>query len=59
VSGQWFSPGTPVSLTNTTDRNDITEILLQVALKTLTPHLKAHNICRNYDNNHLITTSKN
>jgi hypothetical protein len=28
--GQWFSPGTPVSSTNKTDRNDITEILLKV-----------------------------
>jgi hypothetical protein len=24
--GQWFSPGTPVSSTNKTDRNNITEI---------------------------------
>jgi hypothetical protein len=27
-----FSPGTPVSTTNQTDRNDISEILLNVAL---------------------------
>jgi len=27
-----FSPGTPVSTTNKTDRHDITEILLKVAL---------------------------
>jgi len=32
---QWFSPGTPVSSTNKTDRHDITEILLEVALKTM------------------------
>jgi hypothetical protein len=31
-----FSPGTPVSSTNKTDRNDITEILLKVALNTTT-----------------------
>jgi len=31
---QWFSPGTPVSSTNKTDRHDITEILLKVALNT-------------------------
>ena len=31
----WFSPGTPVSSTNKTDRNDITEILLKVALNTI------------------------
>jgi len=33
-SGQWFSP---VSSTNKTDRDDITEILLKVALNTITP----------------------
>jgi hypothetical protein len=39
VAGRCFSPGTPVSSTNKTDRHDITEILLKVALntKTLTP----------------------
>jgi len=26
--GRWFSPGTPVSFTNKTDRHDITEMLL-------------------------------
>ena len=31
-----FSPGTPVSSTNKTDRHDITEILLKVALNTIT-----------------------
>ena len=36
AAGQWFSPGTPVSSTNKTDRNDITEILLKVALNTTT-----------------------
>ena len=37
---QWFSPGTPVSSSNKTDRHDITEILFKVTLKTipLTPH---------------------
>jgi len=35
VTGQWFSPGTPVSSTNKTDRHDITEILLKVALNTI------------------------
>jgi hypothetical protein len=33
---QWFSPGTPVSSTNKTDRHDIAEILLKVALNTIT-----------------------
>jgi hypothetical protein len=35
VAGQWFSPGTPDSSTNKTDRHDITEILLKVALITI------------------------
>jgi hypothetical protein len=38
AAGQWFSPGTPVSSTNKTDRHDITEILLKVALKPITPN---------------------
>jgi len=31
----WFFPGTPVSSTNKSDRHDITEILLKVALNTI------------------------
>jgi len=30
--GGWFSPGTPASATTKTDRHDIAEILLKVAL---------------------------
>ena len=33
---QWFSPGTPVSSINKIDRCDIAEILLKVALNTIT-----------------------
>jgi hypothetical protein len=33
---RWFSLGTPVSSTNKTDCHDITEILLKVALNTIT-----------------------
>jgi hypothetical protein len=36
MAGRWFSLGTPVSSTNKTDRHDITEILLKVALNTIT-----------------------
>jgi hypothetical protein len=36
AAGQWFSSGTPVSSTNKTDRHNITEKLLKVALGTLT-----------------------
>jgi hypothetical protein len=35
ATGRWFSPGLPVSSTNKTDRHDITEILLKVALNTI------------------------
>jgi len=36
VSDLWqFSPGTQISSTNKTDRYDITEILLKVALNTI------------------------
>jgi mannose-6-phosphate isomerase-like protein (cupin superfamily) len=34
--GRWFSPGTTVSCTNKTDRHDITEILLKMALNIIT-----------------------
>ena len=36
ATGRWFSSGTPVSSTNKTDCHDIIEILLKVALSTLT-----------------------
>jgi len=36
AAGQWFSLGTPVFSTNKTDRHNITEILLKVALNTIT-----------------------
>ena len=36
AAGRWFSPGTPVSSINKTDRHDIAEILLKVALNTMT-----------------------
>ena len=36
-AGRWFSLGTPISSINETDRHDITEILLRVALNIITP----------------------
>ena len=36
TAGRWFPFGTPVSSTNKTDRHDIIEILLKVALNTIT-----------------------
>ena len=35
ATGRWFSPGPPVSSTNKTDRHDIAEKLLKVALNTI------------------------
>jgi hypothetical protein len=32
---RWFSPGTPAFSTTKTDRHDIAEILLKVALNTI------------------------
>ena len=46
---RWFSLGTPVSSTNKTDRHDITEILLKVALSTInqsTTHILFYNFRR-------------
>ena len=37
VVGRWFFSGTAVSSTNKSERHDITEILLKVALNTITP----------------------
>ena len=36
VAGRWFSSDSPVSFTNETNWRDITEILLKVALNTIT-----------------------
>jgi hypothetical protein len=45
AAGRWFSLGTPVSSTNKTDHNDITEILLKVVLNTITLTLVKKNLC--------------
>jgi len=42
ATGRWCSSGTPVSSTNKTDRHDITEILLRVALNTIKPRKCSH-----------------
>ena len=36
AAGRWFSQGTPISSINKTGRHNITEVLLKVALKTIT-----------------------
>ena len=40
--GRWFSPGTPASSTTKTDRHDIAEILLKVALSTKNQKIKSN-----------------
>ena len=42
AAGRYFSPGTPVSSTNKTDRHDIAEIVLQMELNTTNHHLLIH-----------------
>ena len=42
ATDRWFSSGTPVSSTNKTDRQNITEILLKVALSTIKPNQANH-----------------
>jgi hypothetical protein len=42
AAGWYFSPGTPVSSTNKTDRHDITEIVLQMELNTTNHHPLIH-----------------
>ena len=42
VRGWWFSLGTPVSCTNKIDRHDVAEILVKVALNTITLTLKRY-----------------
>ena len=46
--GRWFSPDTPVSSTNKTDRHDIAKILLKVALNTtnLNPNFRIRKVGR-------------
>jgi hypothetical protein len=47
ATGRWFSPAPLVSSTNKTDRHDITEILLKVALSTI-KQTKQHYTCFNF-----------
>jgi hypothetical protein len=44
LSGWWFSPGSPLSPTNKTDRHDydITEILLKVVINTINKQINKY-----------------
>ena len=44
TTGRWFSPGTPVSSTNKTDRHDITEIFSKLALNTINQKNKTYTL---------------
>ena len=56
--GQWFSPGTPVSLHNKTDHHDITEILFKVALSTITITHRNEGVIGELEQLFLTTTGK-
>ena len=47
ATSRWFSSGSPVSPTNKTDRHDITEILLKVALSTINLNLQSQPLLSN------------
>jgi hypothetical protein len=44
ATGLWFSPETPISSTNKTERHDVTEILFNMALNTIKQTNKHSNI---------------
>jgi hypothetical protein len=44
VAGQWFSPGTPISSTNKTDRHDITDINILILPSQTEADLFDHHI---------------
>ena len=46
ATDRWFSQGTPVSSTNKTDRHDIIDILLKVALNTINLNLNLELFCK-------------
>jgi hypothetical protein len=57
ADGRWFSPGTLVSSTNKTDLRDITEILLKVALNTITITPNSYACIGSYKSNYYTITT--
>jgi hypothetical protein len=55
VTARWFSPGTQVSFTNKTDRHDIAEILLNLALNTIN-HKPHHIMSGNFSLTYIYIT---
>ena len=55
----WFSPDSPVSSTNSTDRHDITDILLKVALSIINqPTILIHNLSIFQANRYTLNTTR-
>jgi hypothetical protein len=56
ATGPWFTLGSPVSSTNKTDCHDMAEMLLKVALNTITitPFLMTVILLYGFDNNYLL-----
>jgi hypothetical protein len=52
AADRWLSPGPPMSSTNKTDRHDINEILLKVALSTIS--ILLIHLCGGYGNLEVI-----
>ena len=57
-TGRWFSPGPPVPSTNKTDRHDITEILLTVALNAIKQNKQSTLLRQGFLKNPLIVYFK-
>jgi hypothetical protein len=58
--GRWFSPSTPVSPNNKTGHHDLAEILLKVALNTITLILKwLYKYCHHYDRHRIKMHNRN
>jgi hypothetical protein len=55
ATGWWFSPGPLVSSTNNTDRHDIAELLLKVALNTKKKQKKNTNKQANMFNQYILS----
>ena len=51
ATGRWFSPGTPVSPINKTNRHDITEIVLKVTLNTINQATNQNEFVAKYTHN--------
>ena len=58
ILDRWFSPDTLLSSTNKTDRHDMTEILLKMALNTINQETNQSNINTTINDFHLKSPNK-